>query len=659
MGDRGLPRVNRLVALRENEFRYNLHKASVRNIKCSVDNLPPPTFAHLTSKAKQKQVAIERMAKVERENLYLLEKMRRIMVEPQTDMAEPFMKGSLNREARKRDMVKIMNENEALLRRIQARAPNYDVQNWEKEHVDKEKLLSNIGEYPYRSATVSLPPRRGKLKNFGRRAIELNGKTSEEESGEDRPPHAPQTAPPGRRTYPHKNGKKGRGARAQGVAAANDRTCVFSQNNLSIRGVTSTLSVYERLNPFRLEFVALDERCLSSKNAVSIKFGDLRDRFHDDVDILKPERTDDLVAAVLPDLFFVKHGKNLQLCYKEGGPGDDDKAILADEQPPGSAAAAAAGDEIGDDSYDDESDAGGGGKKDVDTGEVSPVSITIRCKDMPFFKTNQGYIVVLYAKNEEGSKYEWVGRTEVKSGTSGQSPIFSTELFVDMYEKLDRELKFTILGVSTTKKLANKQEAKGATVVGDATVKLSQFLALPNGKLSLDVKNNGRSNGTIQLYNPQCDNPEPEEESAKKPPNSAGAKKKAAAPAKKPVPKEEKKMDSAKNEEIKSPKEKTPSAATEEAVKSPKEQQSKTPREQPLSGESASTKSLKEPPLSGKSASTKSLKGEKSASEDYTDEETDKDTTRTEENGGEMASGPPTNRSNKSLGYEEENFDEA
>ena len=58
-------------------------------------------------------------SKLDRRNLSCV--LRRIMIQPQMDLNEPFMKGSLNRESRKKDMVKIMNENEALLRRIQVR----------------------------------------------------------------------------------------------------------------------------------------------------------------------------------------------------------------------------------------------------------------------------------------------------------------------------------------------------------------------------------------------------------------------------------------------------------------------------------------------------------------------------------------------------------
>jgi hypothetical protein len=148
------------------------------------------------------------------------------MVEPQMNAQEPFVKGSLNREVRKNDMLKIMAENEHMLRRIQQRPAHYDVALLEADHRRNEQIMHNISEFGYKSSTAPLPLR-------GRRLPSVH--------------HLP--APP--------SSKKER------PVDTSDRTCVFSQTNVEIRGagegVLSTLSVYERLNPFRLEFVALDQ----------------------------------------------------------------------------------------------------------------------------------------------------------------------------------------------------------------------------------------------------------------------------------------------------------------------------------------------------------------------------------------------------------------
>ncbi len=46
-------------------------------------------------------------------------------------------RGSLNRDARVKEMKRILMENESLLARIQARGPTYSVAEWEKEHMLK------------------------------------------------------------------------------------------------------------------------------------------------------------------------------------------------------------------------------------------------------------------------------------------------------------------------------------------------------------------------------------------------------------------------------------------------------------------------------------------------------------------------------------------
>jgi hypothetical protein len=129
-------------------------------------------------------VIIDRSAVVERDNLILLEKMRQIMVKQQINSQEPFVKDSLNRGARQAEMVRIMNENEALLKRIQTRTPVIDTGAMERDHVAKEKLLYNIGHFPYQSATGVPEPERRTVRlfspprRFTRPVTSPNGTTS-------------------------------------------------------------------------------------------------------------------------------------------------------------------------------------------------------------------------------------------------------------------------------------------------------------------------------------------------------------------------------------------------------------------------------------------------------------------------------------------------
>lgn len=62
----------------------------------------------------------QRYTEIERENRILLEKMSNIMQNPKPNLYKPNqdLKKSLNREQRRRDLIKITVENQAILKRL-------------------------------------------------------------------------------------------------------------------------------------------------------------------------------------------------------------------------------------------------------------------------------------------------------------------------------------------------------------------------------------------------------------------------------------------------------------------------------------------------------------------------------------------------------------
>ncbi len=58
-------------------------------------------------------------------------------------------KKSLNRDLRRRELIKITLENQAFLRRLQQKTSNYNVGKWEEDENERKKLLKNICEYNY------------------------------------------------------------------------------------------------------------------------------------------------------------------------------------------------------------------------------------------------------------------------------------------------------------------------------------------------------------------------------------------------------------------------------------------------------------------------------------------------------------------------------
>lgn len=113
----------------------------------------------------------ERYTEIERENRILLEKMTNILqnqkgahvgglpaiqsqmqgtsVFSQSNMTLGQPKKSLNREARKRELLKITVENQQILKRLQDKQPSYNVNRWAKEDKERKKILNYICEYPY------------------------------------------------------------------------------------------------------------------------------------------------------------------------------------------------------------------------------------------------------------------------------------------------------------------------------------------------------------------------------------------------------------------------------------------------------------------------------------------------------------------------------
>ena len=105
---------------------------------------------------------------IERENGILLGKITSMMTQtslgelqkthPSRGDAVPGR--SLNEEARRRELVRISRENEAMLQRIMAKKPYYNYKLWEEDRKIQEKLLVQIKKVrPGQAATTAPVPR--------------------------------------------------------------------------------------------------------------------------------------------------------------------------------------------------------------------------------------------------------------------------------------------------------------------------------------------------------------------------------------------------------------------------------------------------------------------------------------------------------------------
>ena len=77
--------------------------------------------------------------------------MSNIMQNPKPKLYNPMRveKASLNRVQRKKELMKITVENQAILRRLQEKQPTYSVTKWSRDFNELAKIRNNMCEYPY------------------------------------------------------------------------------------------------------------------------------------------------------------------------------------------------------------------------------------------------------------------------------------------------------------------------------------------------------------------------------------------------------------------------------------------------------------------------------------------------------------------------------
>lgn len=200
---------NRLCYNRDVRRRQKIHREKLRNMKSTnksnakfcMDNTAPVRYRHLELNLKRQQLNIERYGQIQRENHLLMSKMYSIMKQKssgegtmefrpgmrlnsnQGPMVDCYLSpkslypghavkhDSLNRESRRREYVKIMQENLSILRRIQERKPVYQRKQWAKERESIDGYLKNIrvdntSGYLNCGARSGSPMRTGKTKGL-------------------------------------------------------------------------------------------------------------------------------------------------------------------------------------------------------------------------------------------------------------------------------------------------------------------------------------------------------------------------------------------------------------------------------------------------------------------------------------------------------------
>lgn len=180
------PAANLLLSKKWDDAAYDLHRSKVRESRTYLDTTAPKTYMHLQLKLKKLQVEEERLAVVERDNRMLLEKMATIMrTRGMVDHRNDYEHKSLNREKRNRELLEVAQQNQAILRRIQARQANYSHEGQQREYFQSEEFRANITRFPDPNAMKTSTHRPHKEQSSSGGAAAAAGGDGEAEGGEE------------------------------------------------------------------------------------------------------------------------------------------------------------------------------------------------------------------------------------------------------------------------------------------------------------------------------------------------------------------------------------------------------------------------------------------------------------------------------------------
>ncbi|KRX09744.1 hypothetical protein PPERSA_02616 [Pseudocohnilembus persalinus] len=155
---RQIPVSNKLCFQKNFERDMEIHRQKISNVKPSIDQGKPKQLKFLKTK-KPSAYHMGRETEIRNENAILLNKIVNIMsdykkpnmIRSQTQSQIHHQPGSLNKEIRKRNLVNIVIENEAIGKRISEKKSNYNVQKWKQERKQIEKYITNKCEYQYKN----------------------------------------------------------------------------------------------------------------------------------------------------------------------------------------------------------------------------------------------------------------------------------------------------------------------------------------------------------------------------------------------------------------------------------------------------------------------------------------------------------------------------
>jgi len=142
---------NRLVHERMESRQHERHIRALETTRGMVDAATPQDHPHLRSKLKTRKLQEDRASEIQLENRILLQKMLNIDTKPSDLSCEALTSQrlaprSLNGGAQRKELERITNANQDLLRRLQTAKPSIDPSKWEEDEMDRQALKYRLSQ---------------------------------------------------------------------------------------------------------------------------------------------------------------------------------------------------------------------------------------------------------------------------------------------------------------------------------------------------------------------------------------------------------------------------------------------------------------------------------------------------------------------------------
>ena len=158
------PVTSRLIARKERAKERRMHEERLRKIQnrkvgrrrkpgawvdSGFDNAPPRTVGmrHLAVNAKRERLIEERCEEIERQNRLLLARMTQIMASKSNFHSLPPGPKSLNIGTRRKELMRIVSENEKILSRINGVEAQYNVKQWETDFEKMSAIRESLSNF--------------------------------------------------------------------------------------------------------------------------------------------------------------------------------------------------------------------------------------------------------------------------------------------------------------------------------------------------------------------------------------------------------------------------------------------------------------------------------------------------------------------------------